>query len=414
MTPYNTRLRQQELDYRDFCQQNWPAAQRLAAQQCRAQASAAFVWVFPPERMKRFDDTFYRDYTAGRRTLTEWPQAAAERIVSFIREFCEALKKTPRHTLDSFLGVDKKVAKAGGKRLQRAGAHHHNLELAWFVVERIIPFAQLLQGDLMPGRHLPTQRPLWDLLYDEWNRTHPHPLEQKNSGETLSREYRRAVSLTEKGKRRLTHLGRELVLQVRSDYDEAQCEADRGLESMRQWYAGLTEEQRAQRFGAPIRIRIPEEDLEKLREAEQKLREVQRERREFLETLSPEKREAFEEQSAQRERERIQRERDVLTRKDLIAHRAFHLIFLGDFLRNRGRFHELDAPLRAWFLPEARGEQLPLFAHPEMLTGRLPGRNRMGPAPEPPTSPPRPRRSRKSAPPDAKPARPGRTSRRSR
>ncbi len=72
-----------------------------------------------------------------------------------------------------------------------------NLELVWFVTERVIPFLALRQGrfqtDFRRGPRAPGRAGPWDQLCDEWNQMHPRIADQKGSGETLRREYRDAV-----------------------------------------------------------------------------------------------------------------------------------------------------------------------------------------------------------------------------
>ena len=252
-----------------------------------------------------------------------------------------------------------RVPKAQDKRparLQKADAA--NLELLSFVVERIIPFGQLLRERLdkdgrdirlLPGHRGPKVSVPRQALAKEWNRTHPHAHDSMSSGNVLMGQYYRAAARP--------HLCNELLTQLRREVDEAWEDYERRLERLRQSYAGLTEEERAKYFESPIQI--SEKVRRAMRESQQRFEEAQHKYRAALEILSPEEREAAEKASAQREGERIRRERDAIPRTDLIEHRVFRLVWRipGE---DPGKDQQLwQSPLRDWFLPEARGEHVP-------------------------------------------------------
>jgi len=239
-----------------------------------------------------------------------------------------------------------------GKRPVRKREREKNSRLLAFVAERVVPFGRLMDGELKPGR-LGRQGVPWDVLLAEWTMLNPDPADWIPSADALKVAHYAAA--------RNPHLAREFLTQLQVEVEEAWHEAESALEKLRQWYAGLTEEERSERFESPIQIQITEEDWRPVRESQQRLKEVQQKHRAFLESLSPEEREAWEKASAQRERERIRRERDAIPRTDLIKHRVFWLVWRipdEDPEKDQQRW---QSPLRDWFLPEARGEHVPYF-----------------------------------------------------
>ena len=99
--------------------------------------------------------------------------------------------------------VEREVAKAAlilrenrpTPRAHRPFAHsaslRENLELAWFVAERVVPFKRLLAGELRPGyaERLRGIRNPWGILAEAWNRTADDP-----SHRILSRSSQRSNS----------------------------------------------------------------------------------------------------------------------------------------------------------------------------------------------------------------------------
>jgi len=235
-----------------------------------------------------------------------------------------------------------------GKRPVRKREREKNARLLAFVAERIVRFDRLIGGELRPGR-LPRQAVPWDALLAEWHRLNASPPDAIPSPEALKVAYYAAAGNP--------HLAREFLTQFQAEWDEAWRESELALQELRQWYAGLTEEERSERFRAPA-IQITEEAWRPVREAQQRLKEVQQKRRAFLENLSPEEREASEKASAQREREHIQRERAAIPRRRLIEARVRQLVWRVPDEDPEREKQLWQSPLRDWFLPEARDGRL--------------------------------------------------------
>jgi len=114
--------------------------------------------------------------------------------------------------------------KVTGEPFKRPGVLARNLELAWFVVERVIPFDQLLHGRVKLGHRNRDGIP-WDALANEWNALSADPRRHLRSGRTLSREYYRAVANS--------HLVRNLLDDLQRGLDDARKEVAFGLHILR-------------------------------------------------------------------------------------------------------------------------------------------------------------------------------------
>jgi len=257
-----------------------------------------------------------------------------------------------------------KVKDVKGKSLGPK-AHTSNCELVCFVAERLVPFEQLRVGNLRPGRHGPK---VWARLHEEWNRLHPHPLEHKNSGETVAREYRRAVAVTTGKNRYPTSLAREFLQQVQADFDEAWKPWKELRQANVQLRESLTDAERAKRkadeeaFMGKVPAYI--EKSQRKREASsegraaeklrQELRRLRQEHQSFLDGLSPERRKAYEEDQSLRDETERQQFRDSVPRRELVERRVMLLVRPNDDLSDNEK-QVREAPLRDWFLIEARG-----------------------------------------------------------
>lgn len=252
------------------------------------------------------------------------------------------------------------VPKAQGRRparLQRSDAQ--NLELLSFVVERIIPFGQLMaprldeDGEdvrLLPGHRGPQVAVPRQALADEWNRTHLHW--SMSSGDVLMGQFYRAAARP--------HLRGGFLQQVRLEIAEEWDKQHRRLERVRQLYAEsharLTEEEREERERRlQVPIQISEEDWAPVREAQQQLRELIRKQKARFSSE-----EQYQEWLAKREAEREEKYRASLTRKDLIEKRVLWLVrpLRGTDPQEEQQLRQ--SPLRDWFLPEARDGRLRL------------------------------------------------------
>ncbi len=219
--------------------------------------------------------------------------------------------------------------------------HERNAQVVTFVAERAVEFESLLRGELLPGHRGP-QVSVWKALCREWNRA-GHDC---NSGSTLHTKYRRAISAE---RPLLSEFVKQVSLECDEEWEKQQC----ALEQLRQWYWGLTEEERAERFRGPA-IQITEEAWRPVQEAQEKYRRA----RAQLRARFPSE-EAFQERKAELDREREEQYRASLTRKDLIAERVRRLVWrLPDEDPEEAK-RLIEAPLRDWFLREARGEHVP-------------------------------------------------------
>jgi len=314
----------------------------------------------------------------------------------------------------------KHLPKVQGKRparLQNADAR--NLELLSFVVERIIPFAQLLEPRfgkkddkkerdirLLPGHRGPKVAVPRQALKKEWNRTHPPPhgtmssgdVWHFSSGDVLMSQYNRAVHMPK--------VHSEFLHLVNSEIGEAWDEEERAVEGIRQWYAGLTEKERAARLQSPI-PQISQEEWDQRQEALQPLNQSLREARQKVRAHFSSEEGYQKWEAAQRAAER-ERFRASLTRKELIEERARRIVWRTLDKDPEEELLLWKQPLRDWFLIELRGGR-GSFRGPYGL--RILSREKM------PSDGSKPRPSPESAPPpqvQSKTRRAGRASRTSR
>jgi len=211
--------------YHEVFKQVWSAVDRQTI------AERGFSWQPSAEQRQQFELDFDRTHSpydptrqshreALFRVFYEAAKLFVERGTAALEENVKRLASADPAKLRRMLKV--KMPKRSGRPFVREKARARNLELAWFVVERIIPFEQLmLNADLKPGHHGRPAMP-WDFLAAEWNRTHPHdPFgsgKKKTRGDNLKDEYYRAI--------RNSHLVRDLL-------SELQREVDQQLERLR-------------------------------------------------------------------------------------------------------------------------------------------------------------------------------------
>lgn len=260
------------------------------------------------------------------------------------------------------------------------------VRLAWFAAERIVPVAYLenrsLTSALRRGRHGREKRPIWELLWQEWNRLHPGPLDGEPSVRGFTRKCHRALSHPE--------IQKALIAQSGHEYKECW---DR-YEHMRNVLVA--------RFGvvayfSPIKNPTPEEKIAldtweqewNLRVFEYRLQSDYQHDGAQAHWLRADERDAEPEQ---------RRLRDRLTRVDLIAlhlrvrffaqvSREISNYRMPDRMRRAFRYAASQrppvgpddvkiqtAPLRDWFLPEAAGGKGSVytrdFAHLNRLAER--------------------------------------------
>lgn len=210
--------------YRGLFDEGWARAHAVAREQ---QPTLPPWWEAPATARQRFEQDFAkrnlnadpRDPRTRSRLLPAFAAGAPDVVLDTYRDFHQGLASLPADEAKRLLRV--RIPRARGRRLAPK-AHADNLELAWYVVERIIPFEQLLQGRLKPGRHGPRNGAPWNDLAEEWNLTHPR--KQKTSA-TLRHEYYHAIGRMVKnkrtGKRRyyLTPLASDLLSQLREELD---------------------------------------------------------------------------------------------------------------------------------------------------------------------------------------------------
>ena len=232
-----------------------------------------------------------------------------------------------------------KVPKRGGKPPRREREQEKNARLLAFGAERIVSFFRLVKGQLTPGR-LGREGVPWEKLHVEWLRAYPAPADWIPSWPTLRTEYYAAA--------RNSHLADDFLTQFKEEFHGEWEEHQRALESLRQWYAGLTEEERAERFDSPIEI--SEEDWKPVREAQQKLREIREKDRACFSSE-----EAYQEWRAKCDAEHREEFRASLTRQDLIEVRVRQLVWRVPDKDPEKEKLLWQNPLRDWFLVEARG-----------------------------------------------------------
>jgi len=315
----------------DWCDESWSALDEQVAE-----GLGLPTWQTPEVYRTRITEAFLSDPAvrkldprkpAQRGVLTQGfrrlalPKAEAYAIAAVQA----AAHLTPR----AFAAARRKyrvrdIPKAQGKRPARSQkADARNLELLSFVVERIIPFAQLLEprrdsekrdNRLLPGHRGPNVAVPREALADEWNQTHPHwPM---SSGDVLMGQFNRAAGRP--------HLAREFLQQLKSEIDEV--------------LSGFAEAAQAvaSKFSQPVPLVFMKMIL--MMEA-------------VVRTNAP--------------REEQQQQRDRLTRRQLIARKAGAT--MAEYLEVEAKSGSLETPthdprdvpsfrlpLRPWFLEEAR------------------------------------------------------------
>lgn len=280
-----------------------------------------------------------------RRVALPMAEIALAEFLSVVTNLPEPTYNRLRRKLN-VKGVPRKTAKRP-PQYQKADAR--NLELLAFVVERIIPFAQLLKPcpgkggkdtRLLPGHRGPKVAVPREYLCREWNRTHPH--DPMSSGDTLMRKFHRAA--------KQPHLCGQFLFQVKAEIDEEWNEQANALREIRESIANLPEEQRA-KFAAPAKISAQQKaEFDRLRE---NLRAATATAKATFSS-----REEYEEWRAKEDAKRAQEYRDALTRKDLIEKRVLPLVWrlsTPKYRDDEATERLEQTPLREWFLPEARG-----------------------------------------------------------
>ena len=356
----------------ELCDEQWPAVDQQVAE-----VLGLPQWK-TPERTRR---QVFREFRSNPRVSNYDPSNASDRHLlakAFRQQALPMAKAAANAAIHVVAHLDtrtvnsirrklrvKSVPKAPVERptrFQRFDAQ--NLELLSFVVERIIPFAQLLEPRfdkkddkkerdirLLPGHHGPRVAVPRQALADEWNPA--HPWWHMGSGDTLMKQFSRAHDRP--------HLRAEFLQQVKSEINTEWDKQQRRLAELRDAFARMTEAERARIMSVDGEARMREwwespegkawrAGLEVLRKKSQDLRRRERER--FPSEVE------YQEWKAKRDAEREEEYRASLTRKDLIEKRVNRLVWrLPD--QAPGEEAKLwQSPLRDWFLPEARGERM--------------------------------------------------------
>jgi len=324
---------------------------------------SALDWTTPPESRCRIEQKFLRQpgVTAYNVLIPSQSRAFARKFREFAGPEVFEMVRAHVFNVPKYMGRKPRVKhlpKAQGKRPARLPKREaENLELISFVVERIIPFGQLLDKRLdkhdrdvrlLPGHRGPKVAVPRQALKKEWNRTH----HRVKSGDVLMTKFHRAA--------RKPHLCREFLQQVGSEIGEAWAQQEAALAELRGCFARLSDAERA-KLAAPIDAEAvirkweasPEgkasrEKLETLRKKSQDLRRRQRAR------FSSD--EEYQEWKAKRDAEREEEWRASLTRRDLIQKRVRWLVWQLPDEAPGEEWQLWQSPLRDWFLPEARGE----------------------------------------------------------
>ena len=279
---------------------------------------------------------------------------------SLVRAFADAVF-TPVCNFNTDLGalgepgkasVSKPKPKPGDEPLGPK-ARARNLELAWFVVERTVPFAQFFARDpnnkLKPGCHGPKKIWPWDLLAEEWNRhvaehnrTDPAPLHPTERGDTLARLYNRAVNNV--------HLARDLLTEFEREINQT---ADLLWKARRASRAQPTPERQAE-MTAWLESPDSSVGFSILWEAANKVPELI----------------SHAQSESRAQAKRCWKERRRLTRRDLVSPFVlYHMMYEAGrrpLVRRAGNaslykpglvsdLRPLGLPLRYWFLSDARG-----------------------------------------------------------
>ncbi len=246
----------------------------------------------------------------------------------------------------------KDIPKAPVKRpayLRKADAR--NLEVLAFVVERIIPFDQLLNkrpgknGEdvrLLPGHRGRKVAVPRQALADEWNRTHPYDV--MGSGDVLMGQFHRAATRP--------HLRDAFIRQVASAVDK-------------EW-----QEQRNALARISEHLQLDERSEEQIEaDIERATREwpsaaagraLEKAHREFVELRARQRagfpsEEEYQKWRAEQDAKRRQAYRDSLTREELIEDRVCSLLLSMADDDPQQPVQLWKAPLRDWFLIELQG-----------------------------------------------------------
>jgi len=295
-------------------------------------------WVTPPQSRHQVEESFLRQpgttrydptRSEDRRTLsTSLSAYAFQAALAMVVAFRQNVANLSEQQLRKFRV---KKPKAHGRPFIREKPHARNLELAWFVVERVISFGQLLHGaDLRPGRRGSHGTP-WDSLAEEWNRTHPHVQQHISSGRTLKDEYYRAV--------RKTHFTSELLTQFEQTLDEEFATLHRLAQAVAPHLAPLSDEETELWYKEYWDSPEGQAARRDITEAAGRLRRlIERTPLDRLRALA---------------QERSDRYRAGLTRQDLIRNHLLEFI-LWDSSKREEHWQKVNTPLRYWFLEEAR------------------------------------------------------------
>ena len=408
-----------EAALQELCVEQWPAIDRQVAEELELPE-----WeTAEPTRRQLFQkfrsDPRVSDYdpsdASDRHLLAqEFQRQALPTAQALAQATVEAVIRLSQRTLTAILRRPrvKNVPKAPGRRparLRKADAR--NLELLSFVVERIIPFAQLFEKRLdkhgkdvrlLPGHRGPQVAVPRQALADEWNP--PHPWWPMKSGDELMKQFYRAAARP--------HLCRGFLQQVESEILAEWTKREAVFTRLRESFARLSDAELAKRAAPMDEARIREWEASpqgqaRRAELEAAYKALQDSSRRVRERFPSE--EDYQAWRARRDAEREQEYRAGLTRKDLIEEREERLFLCQIKEDPQEGWQLLQSPLRDWFLPEARGERM-RFQEPGRFWRLMEG-GESAPAAKPqteakpPTSPPNPRRRPKPAPSDAKPPR---------
>jgi len=235
-----------EQAFRDLFDRVWPEVDKQVSHIC------SFPWTTPQPARALAEQSFALRIQRSSLDSTD-PAGRAQLDALFTKHAREHAAAALDATLANLQRLDlsllKKLRvrkpKATGEPFRRPGALARNLELAWFVVERVIPFDELLHGRVKLGPRNRHGIP-WDALANEWNALSPDPGRHFSSGRTLSRGYYRAVANS--------HLVGDLLDELKPEVYEASKDSFRYFRDFLRWHRGLTPAQRARRLPPPMAI----------------------------------------------------------------------------------------------------------------------------------------------------------------
>ena len=248
-----------EAALKQLCDGQWPAIdQQIAAALELPQWTASeptrrsvFQKFRSDPRVSHYDPCKASDKHVLAEAFRQYALPMALVVARFIRREVPFLDPETLRSIRRRLRV-KDLPKAPGKRPTRSEKRDaRNLELLSFVIERIIPFGQLLrkllnkQGRdcrLLPGHRGPKVAVPREALAEEWNRTHPG--DTMSSGDVLVSQYYRVA--------RRPHFARELLLQLQKEVDQ---QLDR-LRNPRSWRKLRTLEE-VQAYFASAKLQQP-------------------------------------------------------------------------------------------------------------------------------------------------------------